>query len=56
MYVFDGKPPELKMATLAGRKDKKDEAVDALALAKVSRRRTTVLVMAAGGVVSKTQL
>ena len=35
VYVFDGKPPELKLATLAGRREKKDEAVDALQQAKV---------------------
>ncbi|GAX73772.1 hypothetical protein CEUSTIGMA_g1223.t1 [Chlamydomonas eustigma] len=34
VYVFDGKPPELKKATLEGRKEKKDEAIDALQAAK----------------------
>jgi flap endonuclease-1 len=35
VYVFDGKPPELKLQTLAGRKEKKDEADSELAKAKV---------------------
>ena len=33
VYVFDGKPPELKQATLANRKEKKEEADAELATA-----------------------
>ena len=36
VYVFDGKPPELKLQTLAGRKEKKDEADSELARALAS--------------------
>ena len=34
VYVFDGKAPELKKATLAARRENKDDATEALAKAR----------------------
>jgi 5'-3' exonuclease len=45
VYVFDGKPPELKKATLEGRKEKKDEAIDALQAAKVTAHALAALLL-----------
>jgi len=34
VYVFEGKPPELKMAQLRQRRERRDEATEGLAAAK----------------------